>query len=163
FFIRAALSRHRLTNPRVLMCAPATLSPVERRALEDAAGRAGAKRVDIVEEPIAAAIGSGFDIHSGRVFMLVDIGGGTTDIDILGFGGPVYLTPLRPGGSNMDEAIAEYMRRTHYLEIGALTAEAVKIEFGTAGRADDRQVCEIKGRDLRTGLPSIVAVSSKEI
>ncbi|MFL6278372.1 MAG: rod shape-determining protein, partial [Blastocatellia bacterium] len=149
--------------PRVLICAPGEVSQIERRALEDAAGRAGAKHVDIVEEPIAAAIGAGYDIQSGRIFMLVDIGGGTTDIVVLGFGGPVHLTTLRVGGAKMDEAIAQYIRHAHCLEIGELTAERVKIEMGSAERAASDREFEVRGRDVRSGLPAAVSITSAEI
>jgi rod shape-determining protein MreB and related proteins len=163
YFIKSALSRHRLANPRVLICAPGEVSQIERRALEDAAGRAGAKYVDIVEEPIAAAIGAGFDIQSGRIFMLVDIGGGTTDIAVLGFGGPVHLTTLRVGGAKMDEAIAQHVRHAHCLEIGELTAEAVKIEMGGEGAVKGERAIEVRGRDLRSGLPSVISITDGEV
>ncbi|HJQ22883.1 MAG TPA: rod shape-determining protein [Blastocatellia bacterium] len=163
YFIKAALSRHRLTNPRVLICAPCEVSQIERRALEDAAGRAGAKYVDIVEEPIAAAIGAGFDIQSGRIFMLVDIGGGTTGIAVLGFGGPVHMATLRVGGAKMDEAIALHIRHAHCLEIGELTAETVKIEMGRADRVEDEGSYEVRGRDVRTGLPSVISITGGEV
>ena len=162
-FIKRALSRRKLSNPRVLICAPGEASQVERRALEDAAGRAGARYVDVVEEPLAAAIGAGFDIQSGRVFMLVDIGGGTTDVAILGYGGPVHLSTLPVGGNAMDEAIIQHMRHGHCLEIGELSAEAIKLEIGSAQSKGDDRAIEIKGRDLKTGLPAIVTVACSEI
>lgn len=162
-FIRCALSRRRLSNPRVLICAPGEVSQVERRALEDAAGRAGARYVDVVEEPIAAAIGAGFDIQSGRVFMLVDIGGGTTDIAVLGYGGPVHLSTLQFGGNKMDEALIQHMRHNHCLEIGELSAEAIKIEFGSAAPKDNNQTIEVRGRDVKTGLPAVITVAREEI
>jgi rod shape-determining protein MreB and related proteins len=162
-FIKRALSRRKLSNPRVLICAPGEASQVERRALEDAAGRAGARYVDVVEEPLAAAIGAGFDIQSGRVFMLVDIGGGTTDIAILGYGGPVHLSTLPVGGNAMDEAIIHHMRHSHCLEIGELSAEAIKLGIGSAPSKDKNQDVEVRGRDLRTGLPAIVKVASNEV
>ncbi len=162
-FIKRALSRRKLSNPRVLICAPGEASQVERRALEDAAGRAGARYVDVVEEPLAAAIGAGFDIQSGRVFMLVDIGGGTTDVAILGYGGPVQLSTLPVGGCAMDEAIIQHMRHRHCLEIGELSAEAIKIEIGSAQSKDNNRAIEVKGRNLKTGLPAIVTVPSSEI
>ncbi len=162
-FIKKALSRRKLTNPRVLICAPGEVSPVEHRALEDTAGRAGARYVDVVEEPIAAAIGAGFDIQSGRVFMLVDIGGGTTDIAVLGYGGPVHLSTLPVGGNAMDEAIIQHMRHNQCLEIGELTAEAIKLQSRFVGPQDNNQNIEIRGRNLKTGLPAIVTVANEEI
>jgi rod shape-determining protein MreB len=162
-FIKRALSRRKLSNPRVLICAPGEVGQVERRALEDAAGRAGARYVDVVEEPIAAAIGAGFDIQSGRVFMLVDIGGGTTDIAILGYGGPVHLSTLPLGGIKMDEAIIQHMRHSNCLEIGELTAEAIKLRFGSAEAKNGGQSIEVRGRDLKTGLPATVTVAEEEI
>ena len=163
YFLKSALSRHRLTNPRVLICAPCEVGQIERRALEDAAGRAGAKYVDIVEEPIAAAIGAGFDIQSGRIFMLVDIGGGTSDIAVLGFGGPVHMATLRVGGEKMDEAIALHVRHAHCLEIGELTAESVKMELGRADQVADDASFEVRGRDVRTGLPSVISITGSEV
>ena len=162
-FIKRALSRRKLSNPRVLICAPGEASQVERRALEDAAGRAGARYVDVVEEPLAAAIGAGFDIQSGRVFMLVDIGGGTTDVAILGYGGPVHLSTLPVGGNAMDEAVIQHMRHAHCLEVGELSAEAIKLEIGADRSKDDNRAVEVRGRDLKTGLPAIVTVARGEI
>ena len=162
-FIKRALSRRKLSNPRVLICAPGEASQVERRALEDAAGRAGARYVDVVEEPLAAAIGAGFDIQSGRVFMLVDIGGGTTDVAILGYGGPVHLSTLPVGGNAMDEAIIQHMRHSHCLEIGELSAEAIKLDIGSARAKDDDRTIEIRGRDLKTGLPATATVAVSEV
>jgi rod shape-determining protein MreB len=162
-FIKSALSRRRVSNPRILICAPGEISQVERRALEDAAGRAGARYVDVVEEPIAAAIGAGFDIQSGRVFMLVDIGGGTTDIAVLGYGGPVHLSTLRVGGEKMDEAIIQKIRHAHCIEIGELTAEAIKLEVATASAGTNEETIQIRGRNLKTGLPAMLAIPRQEI
>ena len=162
-FIKSALSRRKVSNPRILICAPGEISQVERRALEDAAGRAGARYVDVVEEPIAAAIGAGFDIQSGRIFMLVDLGGGTTDIAVLGYGGPVHLSTLRIGGDKMDEAIIQTIRHAYCIEIGDLTAEAIKLEVASAGSDKGDQMIEIRGRNLTTGLPAMITVPRKEI
>jgi rod shape-determining protein MreB len=162
-FIKAALSRRKVSNPRILICAPGEISPVERRALEDAAGRAGARYVDVVEEPIAAAIGAGFDIQSGRIFMLVDIGGGTTDIAVLGYGGPVQLSTLRVGGDKMDEAIIQFVRHAHCTEIGELTAEAIKLELSSAASDSDGREVEVRGRNLKTGLPSMLRIPRREL
>ncbi|HJQ68294.1 MAG TPA: rod shape-determining protein [Blastocatellia bacterium] len=162
-FIKAALSRRKVSNPRILICAPGEISQVERRALEDAAGRAGARYVDVVEEPIAAAIGAGFDIQSGRIFMLVDIGGGTTDIAVLGYGGPVHLSTLRVGGDKMDEAIIQFVRHAHCTEIGNLTAEAIKLELSAAGSDQPDRDIEVRGRNLKTGLPAILKIPRSEL
>ncbi|HWP43101.1 MAG TPA: rod shape-determining protein, partial [Blastocatellia bacterium] len=159
YFIKSAMAQRKLYNPRVLICAPSEISEVERRAFEDAAGRAGARYVDIIEAPLTAALGAGFDVQSARVFMIIDIGGGTTDIAVLGYGGPVHLSTLRVGGSKMDEAIIQHMRHNHCLEIGELTAEAIKIQLGSYGPKDDGQLIEVRGRDLKTGLPALVAVA----
>ena len=162
-FIKAALSRRKVSNPRILICAPGEISPVERRALEDAAGRAGARYVDVVEEPIAAAIGAGFDIQSGRIFMLVDIGGGTTDIAVLGYGGPVQLSTLRVGGDKMDEALIQFVRHAHCTEIGDLTAEAIKLELSSAVSGSKDHDVEVRGRNLKTGLPSVLSIPRQEL
>jgi rod shape-determining protein MreB and related proteins len=162
YFIKVALARHKLSNPRVLICAPGEVSQVDRRALEDAAGRAGARYVEVVEEPLAAAIGAGFDIQSGRVFMLVDVGGGTTDVAVLGYGGPVHLSTLRVGGEKMDEAIIQHIRHTHCVEIGELTAEAIKIELGSA-RGTDNHAIEVRGRNLKTGLPAAINITHEDV
>jgi rod shape-determining protein MreB and related proteins len=162
YFIKCALARRKLSNPRVLICAPGEVSQVERRALEDAAGRAGARHVEIVEEPLAAAIGAGFDIQSGHVFMLVDVGGGTTDIAVLGYGGPVHLSTLRVGGDKLDEAIIHHIRHTHCVEIGELTAEAIKIELGSVPDTDNHAI-EVRGRNLKTGLPAAINITREDI
>jgi rod shape-determining protein MreB len=163
YFIKCALARRKLSNPRVLICAPGEVSQVERRALEDAAGRAGARYVDVVEEPLAAAIGAGFDIQSGRIFMLVDIGGGTADVAVLGYGGPVHLSTLRAGGTRMDEAIIQYVRHRHCLEIGELTAEAIKLEIGSAEPEADERSIEVRGRNLKTGLPAMATITGEDV
>ena len=162
-FLRAATSRHRFSNPRMLICSPCEISQVERRAFEDAAGRAGAKSVHFVEQPIAAAIGAGFDMQSGRIFMLIDIGGGTTDIAVLGFGGPIHMSTLRVGGCRLDQAIGEYVRHTHYVELGELTAEAVKIGVGSVAPVDENRAFEIAGRDLRSGLPTSISITAGDL
>jgi rod shape-determining protein MreB len=163
YFIKCAFAKRKLSNPRVLICAPGEVSQVERRALEDAAGRAGARYVDVVEEPLAAAIGAGFDIQSGRIFMLVDIGGGTADIAVLGYGGPVQISTIRAGGTRMDEAIIQHVRHSHCLEIGELTAEAIKIALGAADPEDEQRRVEVRGRNLKTGLPSVITITQGEI
>jgi rod shape-determining protein MreB and related proteins len=162
YFIKCALARRKLSNPRVLICAPGEVSQVERRALEDAAGRAGARYVEVVEEPLAAAIGAGFDIQSGRVFMLVDVGGGTTDVAVLGYGGPVHLSTLRVGGDKMDDAIIQHIRHIHCVEIGELTAEAIKIELGSVGDTDNHAI-EVRGRNLKTGLPAAINITKEDV
>lgn len=162
-FIKKACGKRKMSTPRVVMCVPCEATEVERRAVEDAARNAGAKKVFLVEEPLAAAIGAGLDITMASGNMVIDIGGGTTDIAIISLGGMVVRESIKIAGDNFDEAIIRYIRKKHKLMIGERTAEDLKMSIGCAyPRAEDKKA-EIRGRDLITGLPKNITVYSSEI
>lgn len=149
---------------RVVVCIPSGVTEVEERAVKQAAYKAGAGKVKVIEEPFAAALGAGLDINGAEGNMVLDIGGGTTDIAVLSLGGIVCKKSIRIGGDKLDEAIIRYIRREHNLMIGERTAEEIKIAVGCAvpeGRKDN-QVIDVKGRDLITGLPKTITVTSKD-
>lgn len=164
-FIRKVHNRRTFTSPKVMVCVPAGSTPVERRAVQEAALAAGARRVFLIEEPVAAALGAGLDIAQPRGVMVVDIGGGTTDIAVMSLGGVLYSRSLRTAGNAMDEAIINYMRNRHSLLIGAATAESIKIEAGAAiTHANGRSVeIHIKGRDLKRGVPNQIKLEPTDI
>jgi rod shape-determining protein MreB len=162
YFIARSIKR-RLLAPRVLICTPGDITQVERRAIDTAAYRAGVSRVEIIEEPIAAAIGAGYDGSRNSTFMVVDIGGGTTDIAVLSSGGPVHVSTLRVGGTEMDEAIARYLRHRRGIEVGELTSEAIKLELGTVDPQIETRTAQVRGRSTTTGLPVTVEVTNDEI
>ena len=149
--------------PRIGICVPSGVTDVERRAVEEATYQAGAREVTIVEEPIAAAIGAGIDITKPCGNMIVDIGGGTTDIAVISLGGIVVSSSIRIAGDNFNEAIIRYVRKNHGLFIGEQTAEAVKIKIGTAYQQPELMTMDIKGRNVVTGLPKTVTLTSEEI
>ncbi len=162
-FISRARTMLGLLRPRILVCVPAGATPVERRAVYETALSAGARRVHLLEEPVAAALGAGLPVDDRRAFMVVDIGGGTTDIAVLAAGNVVQARSLRIAGNAMDEAITRYVRRKHHLVVGEASAERIKVEAGTALAAPNgRQVeIHIKGRDLREGrMKSAVLIPS---
>jgi rod shape-determining protein MreB and related proteins len=163
YFIRQALGRSRFLNPRVMICAAGELTPVERRAVEDVTYRAGAKRVEVVEAPIAAASGAGYEANSACTFMVVDIGGGTTDVAVMSCGGAVEVTSLRVGGNRMDQAIADFLRYKRGVEIGSLTAEAVKLEIGSVEPQARAREMEVRGRSAATGMPETVTITGDEV
>ncbi len=152
-------------NPEVAICIPSGATPVERRAIRQAAENAGARTVHLIEEPMAAAIGAGLPVTEPIGAMVVDIGGGTTEVAVLSLRGLAYSTSARVGGDRMDDAIASYIRRKHNLMIGESTAERVKIEIGMASAetAQDGLVMRVKGRDLVAGVPKEVEVTQAEI
>ena len=162
-FIRRVLGRSRFLNPRVLVCTPGQMTPVERRAVEDMAYRAGAKRVEVVEAPIAAASGAGYEASAGGTFMVVDIGGGTTDVAVMSCGGSVEVTSVRVGGNKMDQAIADYLRYKRGVEIGSLTAEAIKLEIGSAEPQPEPRTLEVRGRSTATGMPETITITGEEV
>lgn len=162
-FIHRACGRRRLFKPQVVVCVPSGATSVERRAVVEAALEAGARRAFPIEEPMAAAIGAGLPIAGPQGNMVVDIGGGTTDIAIISLGGIVISDSVRVGGIRMDEAIMQYIRREHNLLIGERTAEEVKIRIGSAYPLEPEMQMEVKGRDLVTGLPRTITVTSEEI
>lgn len=163
YFIRKACGKKKVGAPRVVVCVPCEATEVEKRAVKDAAVNAGAKKVFLIEEPLAAAIGAGLDITRASGNMVIDIGGGTTDIAVISLGGMVVRSSINVAGDNFDDAIMKYIRKTHKLMIGERTAEELKINIGTAYKREENTVMEIKGRDLITGLPKNISVSSEEM
>ena len=149
-------------KPTVVICVPAEITSVEERAVRDAAKFAGARDVDIIEEPMAAAIGAGLPIDGPSGNMVVDIGGGTTDVAVISLGGIVVSQSLRVAGNKMDEAIIRHIRRVYNLMIGERTAEEIKVKIGSAYRLESELTIEIRGRDLINGLPKTVKVTSEE-
>ena len=162
-FIRQACGNSILARPRVVICVPSGVTEVERRAVEDATFEAGAKSVALIEEPIAAAIGSGLRIRSPRGSMIVDIGGGTTEVAVLSLGGVVVSRSLRVAGNEIDDAIVQFMRREYQVLIGDGTAEALKKNIGSVYPGLDRGEMEIRGRNLRTGLPAVMTLTSDQM
>ena len=160
-FIRKACGRKKAT-PRVVICVPCEATEVERRAVKGAAKMAGAKMVQLIEEPVAAAIGAGLDISKASGNMVIDIGGGTTDIAVISLGGMVVRQSIKVAGDEFDEAIIKYIRKKHKLMIGERTAEELKINIGCAYEVEEQSM-EIRGRDLITGLPKNITVTSSEM
>lgn len=165
FIQKAHRGRRLISNPQIVICVPSGATNVERRAIRESADAAGARRVFLVEEPVAAAIGAGLPVGEPTGSMVVDIGGGTTEVAVLSLGGVVLSTSIRSAGDKFDEAITEYMRVTHKLAIGETTAERMKKEIGTACPPDDGdgQTINVKGRDLISGLPKEIAISQRQI
>ncbi len=164
-FIRKVHNRRSFAAPQIIICVPSGSTPVERRAIQDAAESAGGRRVFLIEEPMAAAIGAGMPVTEPTGSMIVDIGGGTTEVAVLSLGGIVYATSVRVGGDKMDESIINYIRRTHNLLIGEATAEKIKKEIGSALVMPDSEsvILSIKGRSLVNGVPKEIQVSQKQI
>ncbi len=164
YFIQKACGRWGLIRPRVMVCIPSGVTGVEKRAVRQAALQVGAKQVEVIEEPLAAALGAGLDISKPSGCMIVDIGGGTTDIAVLSLGGIVCSNSLRIAGDEIDEAIIRYIRREHNMMIGERSAEEIKINIGTAHLPENSvDNMYIRGRDLVTGLPKTMEISAKEI
>ncbi|MDN5325479.1 MAG: rod shape-determining protein MreB [Moorella sp. (in: firmicutes)] len=164
YFIEKACGRQGFLRPRVMVCIPSGVTGVEERAVRQAALQAGAKQAFVIEEPLAAALGAGLDIAEPSGSMVVDIGGGTTDIAVLSLGGIVCSNSLRVAGDKMDEAIVRYIRREHNLMIGERSAEELKMKIGTVHRSiGEGEGMDIRGRDLVTGLPKTVNITSLEI
>ena len=164
-FIQKANKGRTISSPQIVICVPSGATNVERRAIRESADVAGARRVFLVEEPVAAAIGAGLPVGEPTGSMVVDIGGGTTEVAVLSLGGVVLSTSIRSAGDKFDEAIIEYMRSTHKLAIGETTAERMKKEIGTACPPDDGDgdIMHVKGRDLISGLPKEIAISQRQI
>ena len=164
-FIFRVHNRRSFTGPLIIICVPSGSTPVERRAIQDAAERAGAREVFLIEEPMAAAIGAGLPVTEPTGSMIVDIGGGTTEVAVLSLGGIVYARSVRVGGDKMDEAIISYIRRHHNLLIGETTAEKIKKEIGAACPPADGvgKTIDIKGRDLMNGVPKELTLSEYQI
>lgn len=151
------------SRPKVIICIPYGVTEVERRAVEDVTLEAGAQSVALIEEPVAAAIGAGLRIADARGSMIVDIGGGTTEVAVLSYGGIVISKSLRTAGNELDEAIAAYIKKKYNVLIGDVTAEALKKNIGSAHPTFDKGVMEVRGRNLMNGLPAVITVSSAEI
>ena len=162
YFMRKVIDR-RSVHPRLIVCAPSGVTEVEKRAVEEAALAAGARRVHLIEESIAAAIGAGLAIEEPVGRMIVDVGGGTTEVAVISLGGIVLSRSVRVGGYEMDEAIAHYLRNVHKLAIGLQTAEAIKLAVGSVLPRADELVYEVRGRHLITGLPTAVMLREAEV
>ena len=162
YFISKAVGKQRFRKPLISICVPSGVTEVERKAVEDAAFQAGARDVKIIEEPIAAAIGAGIDIARPCGNMIVDIGGGTSDIAVISLGGTVVSTSIKIAGDDFDDAIVRYMRKKHNLLIGERTAEDIKIRIGSAFPRPEVEEVDVRGRNLVTGLPKTITVTSKE-
>jgi rod shape-determining protein MreB len=165
-FIRKVHNRRSFASPLIIVCVPSGSTAVERRAIQESAESAGARKVLLIEEPMAAAIGAGLPVTEPSGSMVVDIGGGTTEVAVISLGGIVYARSVRVGGDKMDEAVISYIRRTHNLLIGESSAERIKMEIGAATAPDDEgegRMTEVKGRDLMNGVPREVLVSQREI
>ena len=164
-FIRKVHNRRSFASPQIVVCVPSGSTAVERRAIQESAESAGARKVYLVEEPMAAAIGAGLPVTEPTGSMVVDIGGGTTEVAVLSLGGIVYSRSVRVGGDKMDEAIIGYIRRTHNLLVGEATAERVKTEIGSACAPENGEGVEmtIKGRDLMNGVPKELIISERQV
>lgn len=162
-FIKKACGKRRISAPRVVVCIPCQATEVEKRAVMDAARNAGANKVFLIEEPLAAAIGAGIDISKASGSMVIDIGGGTSDIAVISLGGIVVRASVKVAGDKFDEAIIKFIRKEYRLMIGERTAEDIKINIGSAYKQDGEMTMEIRGRDLVTGLPKNIVVSSEKM
>ena len=163
YFIKKVHHRRVLVRPRIVIAIPSGITEVEKRAVKDSAERAGAREVFLIEEPIAAAIGVGLPIQEPVGNMIIDIGGGTTEIAVISLAGTVFSKSIRIGGDEMNEAIIEYLKKTYNLLVGERTAEDIKIKIGSAYPLEEEMSMEVKGRDLVAGLPKIVTITSEEI
>jgi rod shape-determining protein MreB len=155
--------QHRFAHPRVVVCVPSGVTGVEKRAVEEATRNAGARDAFLIEEPMAAAIGAGLPVSEPTGNMIVDVGGGTTEVAVISLGGIVVSVSLRVGGDEMDEAIISHTKREYKLLIGNQTAEEIKLEIGSAFRMKEEVQAEVRGRDMLTGLPKTVIMSSEEV
>jgi rod shape-determining protein MreB len=165
YFIRKVNNRRSFTSPQIVVCVPSGSTAVERRAIQESAQSAGARAVYLIEEPMAAAIGAGLPVTEPTGSMVVDIGGGTTEVAVISLGGIVYAKSVRVGGDKMDEAIINYIRRNHNLLVGESSAERIKKMIGSACPPDngDGRLMEIKGRDLTDGVPKEIVISERQI
>ncbi|MEW6244568.1 MAG: rod shape-determining protein MreB [Bacillota bacterium] len=163
YFLSRVCGRQMLFRPKIMVCVPSGVTSVEKKAVLEAAVQAGASRAFVIEEPLAAALGAGIDITKPSGSMVVDIGGGTTDVAVLSLGGIVVSQSLRVGGDKCDEAIIRWVRREHNLMIGERTAEEIKIEVGTAFPGGRDAAMDVRGRDLVSGLPKTIMMNSDEV
>jgi rod shape-determining protein MreB len=162
-FIRKVHNRTTLVRPRIIICVPSGITQVEKRAVRESAESAGAREVFLIEEPMAAAIGAGLPITEPTSNMIVDIGGGTTEVAVISLAGIVYSKSVRVGGDKMDEAILQYIKRKYNLLIGLSTSEIIKTTIGNAYPSDHVETIEVKGRDLVTGIPKILTIDADEV
>ena len=162
YFIQKAVGRRSLRKPRIAVCVPSGVTQLEKKAVEDATYVAGAREVAIIEEPIAAAIGAGIDIAKPCGNLIVDIGGGTTDVAVISLGGAVVSDSIKIAGDDFDEAIVRYMRKKYNLLIGERMAEDIKINIGSAFKRPEPVYYDVKGRNLVTGLPRVLKISSED-
>ena len=163
FIKKVHSSRFLRPSPRVLVCVPCSSTQVERRAIKESAEGAGAREVFLIEEPMAAAIGAGIPIHEARGSMVLDIGGGTSEVAVLSLNGIVYSTSIRVGGDHFDDAIINYVRRSYGTLIGEATAERIKLEIGCAYPLRETREMEVSGRNLAEGVPKMITLNSNEI
>jgi rod shape-determining protein MreB len=163
YFITKAHARSRLVRPRAIIGVPSGITQVEKRAVRESAESAGAREVFFIEEPMAAAIGAGLPIAEPKGSMIVDIGGGTTEVAVISLGGIVDSISVRTAGDKMDESIQDYVKRKHRLVIGLSTAEAIKLTIGNAYPSEPLERVEVKGRDLTTGVPRVLTIDAREV
>src|SRR5213596_2248546 len=163
YFIQKVHRRRLLAKPRVVVCVPSGITGVEQRAVEEATIAAGSRRAFIIEEPMAAAIGAGLPIHEPTGNMVVDIGGGTTEVAVISLGGIVTSTSIRIGGDELDEAIIQHVKKEYSLLLGERTSEAIKFAVGSVFPTPEEMIAEIKGRDLVSGLPKTIQISAEEV
>ncbi len=162
-FITKVHNRKAFVRPRIIICVPSGITQVEQRAVRDSAESAGAREVFLIEEPMAAAIGVGLPIQEPSANMVLDIGGGTTEVAVISLAGVVFSKSIRVGGDEMDEAIINYVKRSYNLLIGERTAENIKMEIGSAYPREERKSMEVKGRDLVAGVPKTIIITDEEI
>ncbi|MCX5770174.1 MAG: rod shape-determining protein, partial [Candidatus Hydrogenedentes bacterium] len=163
YFIEKVHNRKRLVWPRVAIGIPSGITEVEKRAVTESATLAGAKKVYLIEEPMAAAIGAGLPVHEAQGCMIVDIGGGTTEVAVIALGGIVFSKSVRIAGDEMDQAIIQHLKRTYNMMVGERTAEEIKIAIGSAFELQEELEIQVKGRDQVLGLPKILTITSEEI
>jgi rod shape-determining protein MreB len=163
YFIQKAHNRRHLVRPRIVICVPPCITSVEKRAVRESAISAGAREVFLMEEPMAAALGAGLNVTEPTGNMVIDVGGGTTDVAVISMAGIVTSSSVRVGGDKLDEAIIHYVKRKHNLLVGERTAEIIKITIGTAMSKGAAKTMEIKGRDLVAGIPKMIVMSSDEV
>jgi rod shape-determining protein MreB len=163
YFIRKVHDRQTLVRPRIIIAVPSSITPVEKRAVRESAESAGARNVYLIEEPIASAIGAGLPVTEPSGNMIVDIGGGTTEVAVISLGGVVHSRSVRVAGDKLDEAIVAHVKKKYNLLIGEQTAEAVKIELGSAFPDDEFREMEVKGRDLIEGVPKTILINAAEV
>ncbi len=163
YFIKKACKKKFFLKPRVVVAIPSGITEVEKRAVKDSALHAGAREVYLIEEPVAAAIGVGLPIYEPAGNMIIDIGGGTTEIAVISLAGVVLAKSIRIGGDEMDDAIMQHMKKTYNLMIGERTSEDIKIKIGSAYPLDDELTMDVKGRDIVTGLPKSITITSEEV